>query len=297
MRSSLAAVVLLAAAAAVCHTHTEVHWWAHRRRFSPPTKTQATLFIGSIAPPHLRERFFPGQQHDADDKSNKKHSRDDQRKTLARVLAMIDERDASWLPVVREGRCRVWQRRGNGRHACVLAKGIVDAPASHVYDLFEDARRAKDFNEYCDECLDVERRGVSSKVSWSATKPIGVFKARDFVTLCHFTQLKDGSKCVVNKAVDHPTKPPSSKYQRAEVVIAANIVKALPDGRSHLTLLTHVNPRGAIDTPLGARIANQLVKRSPVQFFEQVERAARRRSLSSSSRTRRRPFRPFRPLE
>lgn len=194
--------------------------------------------------------------------------------TVKEVIALIDEHDEKWSPVVESGRCKVWRRVQNSRHACILAKGVIEAPASTVYDLFEDATKAKDFNEYCEHCRDTAWLDSGTKVSWSATKPIGIFKPRDFVTLCHFTQLQDGSRCIVNRAIDHPTMPPSNKYQRAEIVIAANIVRPLPDGRSHLTLLTQVNPRGAIDTPLGAKIANQLVKKSPVQFFEQIEKAA-----------------------
>mmetsp|Transcript_921 Transcript_921/g.3128 ORF Transcript_921/g.3128 Transcript_921/m.3128 type:complete len:308 (+) Transcript_921:30-953(+) len=212
-------------------------------------------------------------------------SSDSTEATLAEVLSLIDERDTRWSPVVREGRCKVWRRISEQRHACILAKGVIDAPASDVYELFRDSAKAKDFNEYCDECVDVGRLDANVKVSWSATKKIGVFKPRDFVTLCHFTKLADGSRCVVNRAVDG-FKEPSHKYQRGEIVIAANIVKALPNGKSHLTLLTQVNPRGAVDTPLGAKIANHLVKTSPVQFFDHIERAALRLNGNNAEQRR-----------
>ena len=44
-----------------------------------------------------------------------------------------------------------------------------------------------------------------------------------------------------------------------------------------LTLLTQVNPKGAIDSAVGAKITNAIVARSPGAFFDAIEAAARAR--------------------
>lgn len=193
--------------------------------------------------------------------------------TISRVLTLVDDPEF-WEPVVTDGRTRVWRLQDSERHACILAKGVINAAPSKVYELFVHAHRARDFNEYCDTCEDIQQLNHNTKVSWSVTKPFGAFKARDFVTLCHYRDLSDGSRCIINHATTHPLRPASRRYQRAEVVLAANIIKPHGAQGTHLTLLTQVNPGGAIDTSLGAKIVNQIVKRSPVAFFDAIEKAA-----------------------
>lgn len=198
--------------------------------------------------------------------------------TVSETLALLDERDARWAPVVKKGRVRVWRLRAadnaGSRHACVLAKGVVDAPPDAVYALFADAARAREFNEFCVECVDVATLDAATKISWSRTKAFGPFKPRDFVTLCHFAPLPGGARGIFNRAATHASKPPRPDYERGEVVLAANVVEAAAGGRTRLTLLTQINPRGAIDSGVGAAISNALVARSPVAFFDAIEKAA-----------------------
>ena len=162
--------------------------------------------------------------------------------------------------------------KDNEKHACVLAKGIIDAPPDKVYALFADAKRAKEFNEFCDECHDIARLDEHTKVSWSATKNFGPFRPRDFVTLCHFTKMKGGARCVVNRATTHPLRPVTEKYARGAILLAANVVEPAPNGRTRLTLLTQIDP--AIDSKVGTKMNNALVVRSPGAFFTAVEKAA-----------------------
>jgi len=195
--------------------------------------------------------------------------------TVRKVSGLLDEGDGKWESVVSEGRVRVWKRAA-GRHACVLAKGELDASPDAVYDLLAEARRAGEYNEFCVECVDVARLDKHTKVSWSATKPFGPFKPRDFVTLCHFCKFPGGARCVVNRATTFAGRPPTTKYRRGEVVLAATVIEAAAGGKTRLTLLTQVNPRGAIDSSVGAKIANALVVRSPRDYFEAVEKAAQK---------------------
>ena len=60
------------------------------------------------------------------------------------------------------------------------------------------------------------------------------------------------------------------------MVLAATVIEAAAGGKTRLTLLTQVNPRGAIDSSVGAKIANALVVRSPRDYFEAVEKAAQK---------------------
>ena len=203
-----------------------------------------------------------------------KNLRRDNAAAVATVEALIDETDPTWTVISeKDARTKVWKRTDGSKQACVLAKGIIDAPCDTVYTLFADAKRAKDFNEFCDECEDVQRLDDQTKVSWSATKAFGPFKARDFVTLCHFTKMKSGARCIVNRATSHPLKPVTDAYARGEIILAANVVEDAGGGRTRLTLLTQIDP--AIDSAVGTKMNNALVVRSPGAFFQAVERAAR----------------------
>lgn len=208
------------------------------------------------------------------------------RESVRKVLRLI-ENEASWTPVVTEGRTKVWQLK-NQRHACILAKGVLDADPEVVYELFAEARRAKEFNEFCEECVDVDRLSHDTKVSWSATKPFGLFQPRDFVTLCHYSTLADGSRVIVNRAATHDSKPVNPKrYQRAEILLAANIIRPHGKRKTHLTLVTHINPKGAIDNSIAASISNQIVKKSPVAFFQAIEKAASDTTIEQRSKSNR----------
>ena len=225
----------------------------------------------------LRARLVPKPKQsialDATDGPSPKSLRRDNAAAVATVEALIDERDPRWTQISEDGaRTKVWRRKDNEKHACVLAKGIIDAPPDKVYALFADAKRAKEFNEFCDECHDIARLDEHTKVSWSATKNFGPFRPRDFVTLCHFTKMKGGARCVVNRATTHPLRPVTEKYARGAILLAANVVEPAPNGRTRLTLLTQIDP--AIDSKVGTKMNNALVVRSPGAFFSAVEKAA-----------------------
>ena len=92
------------------------------------------------------------------------------------------------------------------------------------------------------------------------------------MTLCHFTKMKGGARCVVNRATTHPLRPVTEKYARGAILLAANVVEPAPNGRTRLTLLTQIDP--AIDSKVGTKMNNALVVRSPGAFFTAVEKAA-----------------------
>ncbi|KAJ1458806.1 hypothetical protein M885DRAFT_460543 [Pelagophyceae sp. CCMP2097] len=192
------------------------------------------------------------------------------------VLALIDA--DGWEPVVTEGRCKVWRRQTEGsRHVCLLAKGQLDAKPDDVYALLADTQKAPLYNEFIKECVDEEVLNPSTKISWSRTATTAmVFKARDFVTLCHFLDLDDSTRCVVNRAAETAKRPQTAQLCRGEVVLGANVISSVPghSGKTELTLLTQVNPGGAVDYGPVAKVANQLAATSPVTFFDAIERVA-----------------------
>ena len=63
---------------------------------------------------------------------------------------------------------------------------------------------------------------------WVGSPPIFPFKPRDFCTVVHIRKLKDGTMVVLNRAIKHPKAPETSKYQRAAIVQAANIIQPVP---------------------------------------------------------------------
>lgn len=93
---------------------------------------------------------------------------------------------------------------------------------------------------------DIEVVGENTKVVWAASAPIFPFKPRDFCTVVHIRQLKDGTFVVLNRATKHPDVPVLPNYVRGSIVLGANIIQPIP-GKSNmcrLTMITQVDPGG-----------------------------------------------------
>lgn len=218
----------------------------------------------------------------------------------ANVKNMFKVIDSSgWQPVVTTGDeypVRVWKKKilpgtyvANGavdeeaatKFACIKATAVILAPPQEVYKLFLDNSRVSEYNEHCAKLEDVEYLSKDTKIAWSATNPydsFGITKARDFLTMVHYRRLPDGTRIVVNRPVVHPARPAGGTYQRAELMLAGNVirpVKGHPD-KTELTLITHINPGGIADNAVGAAIINKLTASSPVEFIKKLEAAARK---------------------
>ena len=113
-----------------------------------------------------------------------------------------------------------------------------------------------------------------------------MIKARDFVTNVHYRETKDGILMAVNRPAIHKSKPVNSKsvppftmrgyleliaifqmfiflsfsFQRAEVLLAGNVMEPVPGdpGKTKLTLITHINPGGIVDNAIGAALINKV---------------------------------------
>ena len=96
--------------------------------------------------------------------------------------------------------------------------------------------------------------------------------------MVHYRRYPDGTLVVVNRPATHPSRPVGSKYQRGEILLAGNImepIKGEPD-KCMFTMITHVNPGGVVDNPVGAKILNALAASAPVEFVSKLEEAANR---------------------
>eukprot|EP00981_Chlorochromonas_danica_P002125 scaffold424_cov165-Ochromonas_danica.AAC.25 len=150
--------------------------------------------------------------------------------TLKKVLTMMDANDAGWKLIKSE----------DGYEAY----GVIRAPPKKVLELFEDNTRVREYNTLFEKGRDIEVVGENTKVVWAASSPIFPFKPRDFCTVVHIRQLKDGTFVVLNRATKHPDVPVLPNYVRGSIVLGANIIQPIP-GKSNmcrLTMITQVDP-------------------------------------------------------
>jgi len=66
---------------------------------------------------------------------------------------------------------------------------------------------------------------LDDQVVWVGSPPIFPFKPRDFCTVVHVRKLKDGTVVILNRATKHRLAPETNEYQRAAIILAANIIQ------------------------------------------------------------------------
>eukprot|EP01039_Chlorochromonas_danica_P000263 gene263-282_t len=195
--------------------------------------------------------------------------------TLKKVLTMMDANDAGWKLIKSEDGYEVYRKfMGAGlgsQFACVKAYGVIRAPPKKVLELFEDNTRVREYNTLFEKGRDIEVVGENTKVVWAASSPIFPFKPRDFCTVVHIRQLKDGTFVVLNRATKHPDVPVLPNYVRGSIVLGANIIQPIP-GKSNmcrLTMITQVDP-GGFAPPM---IINHLCSLGPIGFLRNIQSA------------------------
>ena len=213
----------------------------------------------------------------------------------ANVLNMYEVIDSQgWTHVITDGSITVWKKnippgtylaneasndKAGAKFACIKATAVLAAPPREVYKLFLDNSRVSEYNDHCPRLEDVEILSKDTKIAWSATNSYanGIIKARDFVTMVHYREESDGTLMSVNRPATHPSRPAGNKFQRAEVLLAGNVIRPIkgePE-KTFLTLITHINPGGVVDNAIGAAITNKLTATSPVAFIRKLEKAAK----------------------
>jgi hypothetical protein len=86
-----------------------------------------------------------------------------------------------------------------------------------------------------------------------------------------------GKYIILNRPAYHKSYPPSNKYVRATILLAANIIEPYGKGKSKLTQIAHLNPGGAADNSAAAWIINQLCAVGPPTFIRKLEKAAKKK--------------------
>lgn len=196
-------------------------------------------------------------------------------KTLSLVLKLIDETPADgWKLALTENDKNVYSKRIDGKYNCVKITATVDAAPRLIAALFEDNTRSSEYNSFFARGSDVEAIDESTKIVWTFSTPIWIMKPRDFCTLVHMRQLKDGTYLFLQKAVDHPLCASRSPFVRGRIVIAANIispVKGKPN-QALCTMLSQVDPGGFAP----AVIVNRLCTNGPIGFMQALQDTANR---------------------
>ncbi|KAJ1460898.1 hypothetical protein M885DRAFT_508355 [Pelagophyceae sp. CCMP2097] len=206
---------------------------------------------------------------------------------LSRALNFSSDYRTSFVNIHEADGVSVW-RAGD----VVLASCTIDAQLEDVVATLRDANRTREYNPNCAELREIERYDDDGQITYSVTGAMGPFKRRDFVTAVHWRRLEDGSVAVVNHAVDDDRAPESDDIVRSEVILGAQLLRPLQDGRTEITLLSALDLGGAARTPCGAALQNKLAEQGPVQFIRSLEAAARRSSNTAYApkAAQRRPF-------
>ena len=161
------------------------------------------------------------------------------------------------------------------KHACIKSSGILKANAEDVYNLFLDNSRVSEYNEHCEVVKDIEYYPKkNTKIVWASSPKYGPFKARDFCSIVHYIKSPGGKYIILNRPAYHPSYPPSSKFVRATILLAANIIEPCGKNCSKLTQIAHVNPGGGADNSAIAWIINQLCAVGPPTFIRKLEKAS-----------------------
>ena len=176
------------------------------------------------------------------------------------------------------------------KHAGVKTTGTIKAPPEEVFKLFINNDRVNEYNEHIVKIEDVEgvlptenardRNGKGlrwTKMAWSSSPRYGPLKARDFLSVVNFHKRDDGSYVIINRPGYLTTYPVVSKYTRATVLLAGNIIEPHPmhpNEWTSLTQIAHVNPGGIADSKIAASIINSVCAKGPPAFFAGLERAA-----------------------
>ena len=81
-----------------------------------------------------------------------------------------------------------------------------------------------------------------TKITWAFGPKYGPFKPRDFCSVVHYIKYSNGTSVILNRPSYDANCAPTSKYVRATILLAANIIKPYGNGQTHVTQIAHVNP-------------------------------------------------------
>lgn len=206
---------------------------------------------------------------------------------VERLLLLLES--GEWKQIADKNGVKVWKKRAEhgyswphgtgpanstGRFDAVKAVTVLDCPPSTVVEVFRDNSKCQEYNEFFAEMDDVVQIDENTKIVWSATERIGPLRARDFATRVHFRTLPDGTELIANLAEqvscsDQRAAGKQSKYCRMEMLLGGHIVRSVPGSPSkcEYTQITHANPGGALDSKVGAFLANAAAAGGPIEVL------------------------------
>jgi len=158
----------------------------------------------------------------------------------------------------------------------ILSRSVLDASPEEAFALFCDNDRVHEYNENCQELVDIEDLDHMTKVNWCATGSFGPFKARDFVSLVRHKIMGGGEYASVASNVVHSNLPPATKYVRSEIVLSATFFRPVPGNpqKTVIVQMTQVGSLGgAADSALAKRISTNLQEQAPIDFMRKFNRA------------------------
>lgn len=166
---------------------------------------------------------------------------------------------------------------------CLFSRGEIDAPISKVYELFLSNDYVQHYNPMCQECLDVGWLDEATKITWASSRRIGPIFPRDFVTRCHYRQLRDGALLIAQMSEQLDCQQfrdqglSAGKYCRMEVILAGYLLRSLDGGtKTEFNMLSLSNPGGVFDTKIGATVANMVAATGPINFITAVRKLAQK---------------------
>jgi len=207
---------------------------------------------------------------------------------VSRLFNVMDE--GEWEHILARDGVNVYRRpmidaNGQGsKFYCIKAVSTINAKAVDVYELLKDPDRVREYNDECAEAQELPALSSDTRLTWASSKKYGPFKPRDFITRVHHRQMKDGTFVVMTQSEDVDFhKAGKEHFVRTEVLLAGNVMRPNDQDPSKTDFVTiaHINPGGAADTPLGAKIVNHLCTHGPVNFIMKLEGAASRRGSGS----------------
>ncbi|CAD8150004.1 unnamed protein product [Paramecium pentaurelia] len=127
----------------------------------------------------------------------------------------------------------------------------VDVEPETFINLVTNMTRKKEYDSNFEEGRIIEKIDQNTTIYYARGKPpIFIVDARDFCMITRIYKLGDSHYLAVSKSIEHPQAPLVKGIQRAEMIFAGWIVKKLPNGKTNIIMIGHMNPKGDIPKAL-----------------------------------------------
>ena len=171
-------------------------------------------------------------------------------------------------------------------YPCIKCFSTINASPESVFNVLCDPSRVSEYNDFVKGGhKDLKIVNDNIKICWGKSPKILFIKPREFVSLCHYRWLSDGSQVVVNEAIDYeeeeneeakPKSKPKSKENFAYALRGANIISPVPGepNKTYFALLAHADPGGGLPDWAVRTAISTLAPIEPYKLFHKIEKAA-----------------------